>query len=141
MDFITDLVKEKGVTDIIYDYKYQLETQEKYKRCLEEIKRTDYFITHGMYYGPTSLRFNYNLLDNVIYRKRYYSINVFNSTENYSFNNPVNYLRVSRGLAHGEGSPELVISSGFIFERKEVINNELRQIYSFTQSELILDHL
>jgi hypothetical protein len=38
MDLIKDIVKEKGICDIIEDYKYQLEYFEKYNKVIEEIK-------------------------------------------------------------------------------------------------------
>ena len=40
MDFITDIVKESGITDIIMDYKLDLEREDmkkKYSKCIENI--------------------------------------------------------------------------------------------------------
>lgn len=36
--FLRDKVKEKGIVDIILEYKGQLEHREKFKKCLKELK-------------------------------------------------------------------------------------------------------
>ena len=77
MDFITELVKEKGITKIINDYKNQLEIKEKMISLMFELKYNNQYRKKNIEYsfliedGEEVLTVNYRNRDLELYFIRY----------------------------------------------------------------------